>query len=139
MTDTTLLNENEFTDVSLHLEVTRLRAENRRLTEANDALRRTNGESTQAELQRLRLLTLNQQIQLTKLNTAMQRRNRRIKTLTKQNMRYRMWAAGSPLDADRSLMSDTIRRVDAITKAKAKAKIVRATELAAGYRGADAD
>lgn len=138
MTNATPFNENEFTDVGLHLEVTRLRAENRRLIEANDALRQTNGESTQAELQRLRLLVLNQQIQLTKLNTAMQRRNRRIKTLTKQNMRYRMWAAGSPIDADRSLMSETVRRVEAINRAKAKAKIIRASEIE-GYRGADVD
>ncbi len=113
------------TDIALHLECTRLRAENRRLIDQMAQLVATNNTATLFQLEKARNTVLNQQIELTKLNRAIERRNRKITRLKEQNSRYRFWASSMPIEADRSLMRSAQERIQRLRDADAREKIGR--------------
>lgn len=111
--------ENPTTDLT-ERELVGLRAANRRLQEEIDRLTGMHNTSLLAENARLKITVLNQQIQLTQLNTAMHRKNRRTAKLREQLDRYRRWAGAVPLDLDKSLMASTMRRIAILTKENAQ-------------------
>lgn len=98
----------------------KLNAENRRLREELTKLRNNNVLITRLDI--AEKTVLRQQTQLTQLNLAVQRRNKRIARQAQQLERYRTWAGATPVDADRSLMDRTERRLAAVRRANAIAR-----------------
>lgn len=109
--------EGEYSDVATRLENTRLRAENRRLEVALDKFIEEQSPTSNSNLIRtaqLRDTILRQQVELTKLNRALQKKGRGLKIAREQIRLYREWASRSPLDGDPSLLQRTKSRILAI-------------------------